>query len=199
MSVKSALILLDLQNEMVDPNGKIGAHGLAKAAADGDVLNNAARALQVARGAGLSIIHVRLGFRADYLDCLSQAPRIDGLKKNKAAILGTWGTEFPEVVAPQDGELVITKQCVNAFYNTPLLHWLTQTGVKRLYLGGVATNLAVESAVRAADDAGFAPVALRDCCAAPNPEWHAFSLDKIIPVFGAVSDISGMENDLRAA
>lgn len=195
----AALILLDLQNEMVDPNGKIGAHGLAQAVADGHVLENAARALRIARAARLSVAHVRLGFREDYADALSVAARIATLKKNGAAILGAWGTEFPVALAPAPGELVVTKQCVNAFFNTPLLNWLLQKGVKRLYLGGVATNLAVEGAVRAADDAGFEPIVLRDCCAAPNPEWHAFSLDKIIPVFGAVSDVNGMEQACQAA
>ena len=34
----TALLLLDLQNEMVDPKGYFGAMGLAKAAADGNVL-----------------------------------------------------------------------------------------------------------------------------------------------------------------
>ncbi len=39
--MKSALLLLDLQNEMVDPKGKVGAHGLAKIVEDRGVLENA--------------------------------------------------------------------------------------------------------------------------------------------------------------
>ena len=39
--MKSALLLLDLQNEMVDPKGKVGAHGLAKIVEDRGVLVNA--------------------------------------------------------------------------------------------------------------------------------------------------------------
>ena len=199
MTAKAALLLLDLQNEMVDPKGKIGAHGMAQAVADGHVLENASRALRLARGAGIAVVHVRLGFRADYADAFSVAPRIATLKKNGAAVLGEWGTEFPAAIAPLASELVVTKQCVNPFFNTPLLHWLSQTGVRRLYIGGVATHMAVEHAVRAADDAGFEPIVLRDCCAAPSAELHAHALEKVMPAFGVVSDVNGMEAQLQAA
>ncbi len=195
--MKSALLLLDLQNEMVDPAGRIGAHGLAAVVAQRGVLAAAARALAAARAAEMSVVHVRLGFRPDYRDCLSVAPRIATLKSNQAAIVGEWGTEFPAAVAPRANELIVTKQCVNPFFNTGLMTWLMQNGIKRLYMGGVATNLVVEGSVRAADDAGFAPVVIRDLCASPNPAWHDFALDNIIPVFGAVIGIEAFEAAAR--
>jgi nicotinamidase-related amidase len=184
--MKSALLLLDLQNEMVDPLGKIGCHGLAAAAAAGNIVENAAAALVAARAADIDIIHVRLGFQPDYADCLSVAPRIATLKANGAAIIDSWGTEFPPLLKPVAGELIITKQCVNPFFNTALLSSLRERGIERLFLGGVATNLVVEMTVRAADDAGFAPVVLSDLCASPSAEMHAFSLERIIPMFGKV-------------
>jgi nicotinamidase-related amidase len=197
--VKSALLLLDLQNEMVDAKGKIGAHGLAAIVEKARVIEHARRALDAARDAGLDVVHVRLGFRPDYRDCLSLAPRIAALKANGAAVLGEWGTEFHPAVAPRNGELVITKQCVNPFFNTGLLSWLLHNGIQRLYLGGVATNLVVESTVRFADDAGFEPIVIRDLCAAPKPDWHEFSLTNIIPVFGKVIGIDEYETELTGS
>ncbi|WP_458732874.1 hypothetical protein [Sphingobium xenophagum] len=47
--MKSALLLLDLQNEMVDPNRKFGAHGLAKIVEVRGVLVNEGRCLDAAR------------------------------------------------------------------------------------------------------------------------------------------------------
>ena len=170
--MKSALILLDLQNEMVDPNGKVGAHGLAKIVEDRGVLVNAKRCLDAARAAGMAVVHVRLGFRSDYADCLS---------------VGEFGTEFHPMVAPLDDELIITKQCVNPFFNTGLMTWLMQHGIKRLYLGGVATHLVVESSARFADDAGFAPVVIEDICAAPNPALHDHFITMIAPAVGTVT------------
>ena len=52
--MKSALLLLDLQNEMVDPAGKVGAHGLARIVEERGVLTNAKRCLDAARVAGMA-------------------------------------------------------------------------------------------------------------------------------------------------
>lgn len=194
-SSKTALLLLDLQNEMVDPAGKIGAGGLAKVVAERGVLQNAANALAAARGAGMPVVFVRLGFRPDYADALSVAPRIARLKANGAAVVGTWGTEFPQAITPRAEELVVTKQCVNPFFNTSLLNWLLHHGVERVLLGGVVTNLVVESTARAADDAGLAVTVLEDCCAAPNPEWHRFSIENILPMFGSVTTVAAFFKD----
>jgi nicotinamidase-related amidase len=183
----TALLLLDLQNEMVDPNGKIGAAGLAKAVAERGVLAHSAAAAERARSRGVPVVFARLGFRPDYSDALSVAPRITRLKEHGAAVLGTWGTEFPTALEPHSEDLIVTKQCVNPFYGTGLLNWLFCRKVTQIVIGGVATNLVVESTARAADDAGLAVTVLEDCCAAPNPVWHQFSVDNILPLFGQVS------------
>jgi nicotinamidase-related amidase len=187
MANNTALLLLDLQNEMVDPNGKIGSGGLAKVVQERGILTNASNALETARRRGTAVVFVRLGFRPDYADALSVAPRIEKLKANKAAILGTWGTEFPDLISPRSEELVITKQCVNPFFNTGLLNWLLARGLKRIVIGGVVTNMVVETTARAADDAGLAVTVLEDVSAAPNPDWHQFSIKNIIPLFAEVT------------
>jgi biuret amidohydrolase len=184
---ETALLLLDLQNEMVDAKGKIGGGGLAKVVEERGTLAKAAKVLSAARSRGMPVVFVRLGFRADYADALSVAPRIAKLKANNAAVLGTWGTEFPAAIAPRSDELIITKQCVNPFYNTGLMNWLLARGIKKIVIGGVVTNLVVESTARAADDAGLAITVLEDCCAAPNPDWHRFSIENILPMFAEIS------------
>jgi nicotinamidase-related amidase len=187
MAQQAALLLLDLQNEMVDPAGKIGGGGLAKVVEARGVLAKAAKALAAARAQGMPVVFVRLGFRADYSDALSVAPRVEKMKANKAVVLGTWATEFPDAIKPQDGELVVTKQCVNPFYNTGLMNWLFANGIKKIIIGGVVTNLVVESTARAADDAGFAITVLEDICAAPNPDWHKFAIENTLPLFAEVT------------
>ena len=191
---KTALLLLDLQNEMVDPAGKVGGGGLARIVADRRVLENAGIALAAARARGMVVGHVRLGFRADYADSLSVAPRVTRLKASGAAVLGSWGCEFPAQIAPLDSEQVFTKQCVNPFFNTSLMVWLLRQGVTDLVLGGVATNLVVEATARAADDAGFAVTVLEDCCASPNPAWHQFAIENMLPLFGKISSAAAFAN-----
>ncbi|WP_458732873.1 cysteine hydrolase family protein [Sphingobium xenophagum] len=133
----------------------------------------------------MAVVHIRLGFRPDYADCLSVAARIAGLN---AAIVGEFGTEFHPAVAPLVGEMIVTKQCVNPFFNTRHMTWLMRNGIKRLYLGGVATHLVVESTARFGDDAGLAPVVIENICAAPNPALHDHFITMIAPAVGTVSN-----------
>jgi nicotinamidase-related amidase len=144
----------------------------------------------------VTVVFVRVGFRADYADVLSVAPRVAKLKENKAVILGSWGTEFPEQLAPRDDEMIFTKQCVNPFFNTGLMTWLMQRGKSHLVIGGVVTNLVVESTARAGDDAGFALAVLEDCCAAPNPEWHRFAIENTLPLFASISSSAEFVSNL---
>ena len=88
---------------------------------------------------------------------------------------------------------------MNPFFNTPLMNWLQHRRVERLVLGGVATNLVVESTARAADDAGFEVQVLADCCASPNPAWHEFAITQILPLFGSISDSLAFEAELAGA
>lgn len=182
----TALLILDVQNDLVDPKGKVGAGGLAKIVADRNLLPNLKGLIASFRVKGSHVVYAGLGYREDYLDVLSVAPRIAKARENKVAVLGTWGSEFHPDVAPQGGDMVFRKQCVNPFFGTSLLEWLRSNGVANLVLTGTATNLVVESAARYADDAGFAVTVVEDCCASPNPAWHEFAITQILPVFGRV-------------
>ena len=182
----TALLVCDVQNDLVDPKGKVGAGGLAKIVADRNVLSNLKGVIAKARGKGWPVVYVGLGYREDYQDVLSVAPRIAKARENKVAVRGHWGAEFHPDIAPQAGDVVFYKQCVNPFFGTSLLEWLRSKGVAKLFIAGTATNLVVESAARYADDAGLAVSVVEDCCATPNPAWHEFAVTQILPVFGRV-------------
>jgi nicotinamidase-related amidase len=184
---ESALLVLDVQNELVDPKGKVGAGGLAKIVAERNLLTNLKAVIASFRSKGLPVVYVGLGYRGDYQDVLSVAPRMAKARENKVAVIGSWGSEFHPEVAPQAGDMVFRKQCVNPFFGTSLLEWLCRNGVRNLHLTGTATNLVVESAARYADDAGFAVTVIEDCCDSPNPAWHEFAITQILPVFGRIA------------
>lgn len=182
----TALLVCDVQNDLVDPKGKVGMGGLAKIVADRNVLSNLKGVIAKARGKGWPVVYVGLGYREDYQDVLSVAPRIAKARENKVAVRGHWGAEFHPDIAPEAGDVVFYKQCVNPFFGTSLLEWLRSKGVTNLFIAGTATNIVVESAARYADDAGFAVSVVEDCCASPNPAWHEFAVTQILPVFGRV-------------
>lgn len=183
----TALLVLEVQSDLVDPKGKVGAGGLAKIVADRNVLPNLKGLIASFRGKGAHVVFAGLGYREEYLDVMSGAPRIAKASENKVATLCTWGSEFYPDIAPQAGDMVFRKQCVNPFFGTALLGWLRRQGVTNLVLAGTATNLVVESAAPYADDAGFAVTVVEDCCARPNPQWHEFAITQILPVVGRIA------------
>jgi len=75
------------------------------------------------------------------------------------------GMDIHADVEPMEGEVVITKQQVNAFRDTELLAVLQEHGVTDLVLVGMQTHMCLEAATRAAADLGFQCVVIGDACA----------------------------------
>src|SRR5688572_2259741 len=183
---KIAMLVIDVQNDLVDAKGKIGSEGMAEVVTQRNLLPNIRRVQDAVRARGHAVVFVNVGFRADYADAISQSARLARLKKKQALVIGTWGLEFPDMITPLEGELVYTKRAVNPFFNTGLLTWLRAHGIDELAICGVHTHQAVDSTARYADDCGFVVKVLEDCCASPDPELHRIEIDKILPLFGQV-------------
>lgn len=175
-STHNALLLLDFVNDIVNPNGKTAGKGYADFDKRHNSLNRVGELLAHARKDDFAIIHVRVGFSADYKEQPEQSPIFGGAKKFGALQLGTWGCEFHTLAAPLENEAIITKHRVSAFFGTPLESLLKTYGVKNLFVAGVSTDMAVQAAVRDAHDRDFVCHVISDCCIAPNDDDHADAL-----------------------
>ena len=102
---------------------------------------------------------------------------------------GSWGAEIHEAVLPQDGEPVVTKRAVSAFYASDLAAILANGGINTLLLSGVATNLVVEGTAREAMDRGYNVVIVQDCCAAGSQEIHDSALNNALPFLSTISNL----------
>jgi len=182
----TALLVLDVQNELVDPAGKVGSAGFASTVAARGLIPRIASVIAAMRARARPVVYVRVGFRADYADAISRSARLEHLRRQQAIVVGTWGLEFPEAIAPEAGDMVYTKRAVNPFHNTALETWLHRQGIDTVALCGVYTHMVVDSAARYADDAGFVVKVLEDCCASPDPELHRIECERILPLFGTV-------------
>jgi nicotinamidase-related amidase len=92
--VRTALVLLDLQNYNVHPDGywnqaMPGAAKLAEPMIEGTV-----RALETARAAGITVIHVANSWREGHPDVNLHAPWMREAKEANRSIDGSWGVEF---------------------------------------------------------------------------------------------------------
>jgi nicotinamidase-related amidase len=168
----TALLLIDLQNEVLHPDG--GMRGDLPAAADR--LVEAVRQLVAwARERSYPVIWVRMAFRPGFVD----AGR--GVRSNTSAtagrlIDGTWGAEILDGLGRRPDDVVVTKKRSSAFFSTDLDFVLNGLGIRRLVVGGTSTNWAIESTVRDGDSRDLEMLVVREATASRLAELHEPSL-----------------------
>ncbi|MBI3967030.1 MAG: cysteine hydrolase [Chloroflexi bacterium] len=179
---RNALLVLDMENEIVHPDGKFAAFGFAAQVEKRNVIPNTKKLIAAARAAGVPVIYVHVAFEADYSDLIPKVPLFSGLPQAGALIEGTWGTEIHDELKPQPGDLVVRKRQVNPFIGTPLDQYLRKLGAERVILAGCATNFVVEASCRHAADLGFEVAIASDCCSSLSDEAHDFTITNILPM-----------------
>lgn len=181
---RSALLLIDLQRDFLDPRGYAAQAGLDVARLRG-VITPALALRDAAREAGLKVIYTREGHRPDLSDCpdtkwtRSRAAGAEIGSKGplgRLLVRGEYGHDLIDEFTPCEGELLIDKPGYSAFHQTDLDQLLRVAGVDTLIVGGVTTEVCVHSTVRAAIDLGYRCLVVSDACAASQPELQAPAL-----------------------
>ena len=173
---KTALVLIDLQQ------GVVSRPFAPRSAAE--VVRNAARLADRCRALGATVVLVRVAYHPDGRDQLS-APVDAPVTFNAASLPADWAELVPELgLVPDD--LVITKRQWGAFHGTELDLQLRRRDVRTIILGGIATNMGVESTARAAHERGYAQLLVEDAMASFSAEVHGFAVQQIFPRLGRV-------------
>jgi len=81
------------------------------------------------------------------------------------------GGSIHRLVAPIEGEKVITKKEVNSFKDTDLLIYLKENNIDTLVIAGMQTHMCLEAGVRAAHDFGFICFVTQDACATKDLKY----------------------------
>lgn len=184
---RTALLLLDYQVALCEEGPHLRMPPLAAQVADRGVLAAAEKLLGAARTAGWLVVHVRLAFDPTYVLRTNRLPRFAPYAEQRAMLADSPEAQIVAQVAPIDGEPVIDKGCVDPFVGTPLREVLAAEGIDEVVLGGVATNLVVESAARHASDSGLQVTVVEDLCASFRSDFHDFSVQNMLPLFGTVT------------
>lgn len=182
----TALLMLDYEVGLTEDGPHAKMPPLIAQIRERGVIETAQRVLQAARTAGAKVVHVRLAFDEAYGLRTNQHPRFDAYVNNRAMLADSPEAQFTAPLAPEPGEAVVNKGGVDPFIGTALTELLTGAGIRTVVLGGVATNLVVESAARTACDKGFQVRIVEDMCASFDPALHEMSMQKLMPFFGSV-------------
>lgn len=168
----TAILCMDYQCDIV------GAYPEAR---QREILRQAGGVLTAARQAQMSVIYVVVRFRDGYPEVSPRNKLFQGLKSAGRLREWTSGAEIHPDVAPQPGEVIVTKRRVGAFSTTDLETVLKAKGITHLVLMGIATSGVVLSTVRWAADADYELTVLADCCADADDEVHRVLTQKVFP------------------
>lgn len=194
----TALLLVDYQVGLCEPGPLARLPALADQVAERDVLTRAANLLDAARRArDVFVVHVRLAFDPTFELRTNRSPRFDAYPTDGAMTRDSPEARIVERLRPATGEPVLDKGCVDPFVGTPLLPVLHARGVRDVLIGGVATNVAVESAARHGTDAGLQVTVVEDLCASFAADAHEFAVTRILPMFAAVRSSAQVMGALR--
>jgi len=180
---KSAVIVVDVQNDFCRAEGALGKAGASTAAAL-EMIPNLQRLLTAARAAGTAVIFIQT-IHESATDSAAWAWRLAG-SVGGSCRKDTWGAEFTEV-APLPDEPVVIKHRYSAFINTRLDSVLRTLKVENLIMTGVATNVCVESTARQGFMLDYNIVFMSDCTAAFTTSEHEMALYNIRTHFGVVA------------
>ncbi|WOJ89969.1 hydrolase [Methylocapsa polymorpha] len=178
----TALILIDLQKGIV--GAPTEPHSGAAVLARGKDL-----ALRF-RAAGAPVVLVNVAFSPDFGDAL-KAP----VDRPPHALSDGYPESWAELAdgLAEVSDLRITKRQWGAFYGTELDLQLRRRGVATVVIGGIATNIGVESTARTAHEHGYAVVLAEDATTGRSAEMHAFAFKHIFPVLGRVAKVGEIE------
>lgn len=125
------------------------------------------------------VFWVRVGWSDSFADALR--PPVDKPAPQPVGGLPDTWWDFPEELAVSASDVLITKRQWGAFYGTDLDLQLRRRGIKTVVLGGIATNIGVESTARSAWEHGYELVIAEDMCSTYSAEMHQFAFDNIFP------------------
>jgi gluconolactonase len=173
----TAMIIQDLQNDVISEGGAFADSGAPKHAASQNVVANVAGLAKAARAAGIPVIHVHYIVEPGAPGLKLNAPLFQGVKGSNAVVRGTWGAAPVAGLEPASGDLVVEKMRMNGFFGTKLDSLLRGFGAETLIVTGAWTNMSIEHTARHAADAGYEVLVASDGTSTVNDDWQRAGLN----------------------
>ena len=193
----TAVLIVDLQNDFLDPKGAYGRSGTSNP----DIAALPAKVgplLAEVRKAGGWIVSTQFTL----VPGKNGEPFISNhLKKLRPFLTkgdfmpSSWGHSLVNELQPAD--ITIEKVAYSAFYQSRLDFALNRAGIKTLMVCGIVTNGGVASTVRDAHVRDFHTITLEDGCAAFSKETHDVSIasletvGEVMSIYDAINLFKG--------
>ena len=174
---RTALIVQDMQNDVIIEGGAFAESGSPQHAKEQNVVENAARLADACRAKGVPVIHVHYIVEEGAPGLKLNAPLFQGLKEANAMVRGSWGAAPADGLEPKQGDFVVEKIRMSAWEGTKLEVLLAGLGVDTVVVTGAWTNMSIEHTARTGADKGYYMFVVDDCCSTMNADWHNASIN----------------------
>jgi gluconolactonase len=174
---RCALIIQDMQNDVVMEGGAFAATGSAQHCREQNAIANIARLADRCRALGVPVIHVWFVVADGARGLTLNAPLFEGVVEAKALVRGTWGAAPVPGLEPHPGDHIVEKMRMSAWEGTTLETILKAEGRDIIIETGAWTNMSIEHTARTGADKGYVMVIPEDACSTMNADWHRASID----------------------
>ena len=193
---RSALIIVDMQNDFVHPEG-----GFACRARENpedkidmpflmDTIPRVRRLADAFRKAGRPVVYVAHVLKPDYSDAQFPYWRVTRGSHNRTFITeGTWGAQVIDELKPHDGEHLVVKKGFGGFSNTPLDTILRNLDVNTCVVTGVTTCVCVSTTIRGGVEHNYRMIIVRDAVAEVHRDAHEAELKTMQRAFAEVKSV----------
>jgi gluconolactonase len=184
---RCALIIQDMQNDVVMEGGAFAASGSPAHCRQQNAIENIRRLADACRERGVPVIHVWFLVEPGAPGVTMNAPLFEGLLESKAMVRGTWGAAPVAGLERKAGDYVVEKDRMSAWEGTRLETILKSLRCNVVIVTGAWTNMSIEHTARTGADKGYMMVVPEDSCSTMNAEWHHASINYALQNVSAVT------------
>jgi gluconolactonase len=195
---RCALIVQDLQNDVMIDGGAFADSGAPQHAKDQNVVENVKDLAAVCRAKGVPVIHVWYIVEEGATGLKLNAPLFQGVKDGNALVRGSWGAAPADGLEAQDGDFVVEKMRMSAWQGTRLENLLAGLGRDTIIVTGAWTNMSIEHTSRTGADKGFSIFVPEDGCSTMNADWHNASINFALQNVSTVTTCADVKAALDA-
>ena len=197
---KSALLIVDMQNDFCHPDGWLAQIGVDVTPAQGPI-SPLQTLLPPLRQANVPVIWLNWGNRPDLLNISASLQHVynptgtgiglgDPLPRNGAPVLtaGSWAAAIVDELILDPRDIRVDKYRMSGFWDTPLDSILRNLGRTTLFFAGVNADQCVMLTLQDANCLGYDCILLEDCTATTSPDYCLqATLYNVNQCFGFVS------------
>ena len=198
---KTAILVIDMQNDFCHPDGWLAHIGVDITPARTPI-HPLKTLLPILRQVGVPVIWLNWGNRADLGNISANVLHVynpsglgigvgDPLPSNDAKVLmaGSWAAAIVEELEQHRQDIHVDKYRMSGFWDTPLDSILRNLGRTTVLFAGVNADQCVMATLQDANFLGYDCLLVKDCTATTSPEycWLA-TLYNVKQCFGFVTD-----------